>query len=536
MMKRSYLRSMALIAALAGLGALGFVIRRAVLPAGSMPEKPAPQMARAAHRLVLAPCQLGEGIYMAGHLSPAAVYVVETSDGLVMIDTGLEQEYDKIVTAMAGWKLDLKRLKMILLTHVHGDHSMGAARLRRETGAKIYIGREDAKALREGGPWEAIFSQFDMPGVTAHPTEVDGELIDGQVLTLGGARITVIATPGHTLGSVCYLIEHRDSTMLFTGDTVMSLADGLGTYSTYLAPRFRGDTASYLASLKKLRELPVPDMVLPGHPESDPLPQDPHLSQREWQMLLDRGIQELEQLAEQYARDGADFIDGHPKQLAEGLFYLGDMAQRPAYALVRDDATFLFDAIGDPDVAAFLTSAWQKLRVEPPPIKALLLTSCRPQQTVGLESLVKATGCQVAASPVGVGDLEQRLPDARILTSDDLTSLDCGDLQAITTQGTDPTGVSYRFTIGEDLVLVTGDLPLERTEAELRQMLSDGTVERWDLAAIKTSLNGMEFLRPALWLSAHPLRGRNANLYGGQWLEALRKNRKLLRQLKPIKR
>lgn len=473
---------------------------------------------------------------MAGHLSPAAVYVIETNDGLVMLDSGLDTEYEKIVTAVAGWGLDLKRLKLILLTHVHGDHSMGAARLRQETGAKIYIGRDDAQSLREGGPWEAIFSRFDMPGATAHPTDVDGELVDGQVLTLGDARITVVATPGHTLGSVCYLVEHRGLKILFTGDTVMSLADGLGTYSTYLAPRFRGDAASYLESLKKLRELPPPDMVLPGHPESDPLPQDPHLSQQEWRQLLDRGIVELEQLAEHYARDGADFLDGNAKQIAEGLFYLGDMAGRPAYALLSDDATLLFDAAGTSDPPAFLNEAWQKLRVQPPPVAALLLTSCRRENTAGLESLVKAAGCKVVASPVGTGDLSQRLPPAAVLTSDELASLNWPDLQATATPGTDSTAVSYHFTIGDHRVIVTGDFPLERTEAELRQMFSDGTLRDWDLAAIRTSLATIELFQPAVWLSAHPLHGRNANLYGDQWFETIRKNRKLLRQLKLVGR
>src|SRR5262249_54257581 len=153
--------------------------------------------------------------------------------------------------------------------------SMGAERLRRETGCQVCIGREDAAPLREGGPREAIFSKFDMPDETIHLTTIDVELSDGQVLTLGEARITAIATPGHTRGSFCYLIEHRGQRSLATGDTVMSLSDGLGTYTTYLPPKYRGNVDDYLQSLWKLRRISAPDLVLPGHPSSDDAPQDP---------------------------------------------------------------------------------------------------------------------------------------------------------------------------------------------------------------------------------------------------------------------
>lgn len=533
MTKRSALPWIALFAALVAAAALALLVQRSVR---SPTPSPLPALEQPSARLVLAPCKLGDGIYMIGHLSPAAVYVIETSDGLALIDSGMETEYEKIATSIADWGLDLKRLKLILLTHVHGDHSMGAARLRRETGAKILIGREDARPLREGGPWEAIYSRFDMPDASTHPTLVDGELVDGQKLTLGDARITVVATPGHTLGSVCYLVEHRGARILFAGDTVMSLADGLGTYSTHLAPRFRGDASSYLASLRKLRELPTPDMVLPGHPESDPLPQDPRLSQRQWQRLLDRGIDELERLAENFARDGADFLDGNPKQIAEGLFYLGDMAGRSVYAFLSGEATFLFDAAGDDDAPRFLSAAWQKLGVDPPPVAAVLLTSCRPDNTAGLAALVKAFDCRVVASPTVAGELGQHLPNDSVLTSDELASLEWDGLAGISTPGIDPSAVGYHFTIGEDRVLVTGDLPIELTEAQQRQMLGDGTSHGWNLPEVEASLAGIESVRPKVWLSAHPLYGRNANLYDSDWFDALARNRKLLRQVKRQRR
>src|SRR5262249_9795301 len=159
-----------------------------------------------------------------------------------------------------------------LLTHAHGDHSQGAMHFRTKFGAHIYAGQGDCGVLRAGGPREALFANFPAPDTAIHATEVDGELTDGQVVEVGEARFTAIATPGHTPGSVCYLLERDGRRMLFTGDVVASLGDKvrpeeslgargpLGTYTVYLPPSYRGNAPDYLASLRKLKDMPVPDM------------------------------------------------------------------------------------------------------------------------------------------------------------------------------------------------------------------------------------------------------------------------------------
>src|SRR5262245_39245410 len=63
--------------------------------------------------------KVAPGIYYLGGLTPAAAYVVETSDGLVLIDTGLDKEAGPLRQQMASLGLDWKRLRAILLTHVH---------------------------------------------------------------------------------------------------------------------------------------------------------------------------------------------------------------------------------------------------------------------------------------------------------------------------------------------------------------------------------------------------------------------------------
>ena len=80
-----------------------------------------------------------------------------------------------------------------------------------------------------------------------------------------------------------------------------------------------------------LRALPVPDLVLPGHPRADPTPQEPRLSRQRWEAILDQGIAEMATLVARHEADGADFLDGEAKQLLPDLYYLGDFQGRAVY-------------------------------------------------------------------------------------------------------------------------------------------------------------------------------------------------------------
>src|SRR5947209_1281451 len=73
------------------------------------------------------------GLHLLGGLAPAAAYVVETSDGLVLIDAGLDRDAGLLKREMATLGLDWRRVRAIFLTHVHGDHCGGAEHLRTAT-------------------------------------------------------------------------------------------------------------------------------------------------------------------------------------------------------------------------------------------------------------------------------------------------------------------------------------------------------------------------------------------------------------------
>ena len=164
------------------------------------------------------------GIFLLGGLSPGAAYAVETSRGLILVDSGLNEDASILKSQLASLGLDWTQVRAVLLTHAHGDHCGGAEHLRTATGAKVYAGQGDAAVLKAGRPREAFFSNFYMPNEIPHATTVDVELKGDETLDFGDTRLLVLATPGHTPGSTCYLMERAGIRALFAGDVISRFA------------------------------------------------------------------------------------------------------------------------------------------------------------------------------------------------------------------------------------------------------------------------------------------------------------------------
>ena len=141
-------------------------------------------------------------------------------------------------------------VKAILLTHAHADHLFALKKWREATGAPVLIGRFDRYALRDS---EAnVASLFGLPGDFG---DADRGLEDGEEIAVGRDKLTVLHTPGHTVGSVCYL----SSDALFSGDTLFSLG-GVGRTDF-----FGGSDESLAESVARLLALPPTLRVYPGH-------------------------------------------------------------------------------------------------------------------------------------------------------------------------------------------------------------------------------------------------------------------------------
>ncbi len=137
-------------------------------------------------------------------------YLLTDNDEAVLIDCS--EVKPEVLSALEG-----KKLKFILLTHGHFDHVLGVNEMREKTGAKVLINKEDVVRMNESAD---IMRTFGVQGVET--PKADDFLNDGDTLKFGNTEIKVIATPGHTQGCVCYLIDGK----LFSGDTLFKESVG----------------------------------------------------------------------------------------------------------------------------------------------------------------------------------------------------------------------------------------------------------------------------------------------------------------------
>lgn len=442
---------------------------------------------------VARPARLAPGVFLLGELSPSVAYVIETTDGLVLIDAGLEEDHELLLSQLGRLGLDAHDVKIILVTHSHGDHYLGAMKLKEISGARIHAGSGDSQVIRDAGPREAVFSTFPMDHVEIHPTDVDVELVGGETIELGDARIQAMSTPGHTPGSMCFLLERDGHSALFTGDTIMTLTGDLGTYSTYLAPRYRGNAPDYLATFHKLQELPVPDLLLPGHPRTDLGRISARLTPQDWSSLLERGIREMEELLARYDTDGADFLDGTPRELLPGLYYLGDFAGTAMYCVVHESSLILFDAPGGPELLSFLQERCGEVGLDLSMLRAVVLTEATTETCAAVPDLMVHTDCKVIASRSDQALVRGIAPDAIVIPAETAVSeYPWLPVQPLSVSGFAGTRTAYRMEWAGKRVLLSGRIPAR-------------------------TLGRVAELQPELWLPARPVHGQNANLYGNDW-------------------
>ncbi len=140
----------------------------------------------------------------------------------------------------------------VLLTHAHFDHMLAADDIRKAYGCKIYVHMDDERMLND--PFLNLSGTMgtEQTGISA-----DHLLRDGDVLHFLNREWRVMATPGHTAGSVCYYLPEEK--VLFSGDTLFAESLGRTDLPT-------GSMSAIVRSIaEKLLVLPEDIMVYPGH-------------------------------------------------------------------------------------------------------------------------------------------------------------------------------------------------------------------------------------------------------------------------------
>jgi len=234
------------------------------------------------------PFRMHENLYFVGS-TKVSVHLLDTEEGLILIDTGYPEMYEQILESIVLLGFDGKEIRHIFHTHGHIDHIGCTERLKALSGAKTYISRIDNDIVN--GTLDLSWSRELGYGPLNPTFNCDVLVEDGDVFNFGSTSVRCVLTPGHTDGVLSFFITLPDGTVAaMHGGTGMNTMNRefLTGYSLPFTCR-----ETFRAGLCRLAKERV-DLVLGNHPEQTDtaeklrkvLQGEPVLNRDEWQRFL----------------------------------------------------------------------------------------------------------------------------------------------------------------------------------------------------------------------------------------------------------
>jgi metallo-beta-lactamase class B len=230
-----------------GAGAAG----RGAPPAAVTPTPPTPDRAT----WYAPPFKIFDNLYWLGTRQHSS-WALQTSAGIIMIDTNFAWATgSEIIEGMNTLGLNPRDIKYLVISHAHGDHDQGAAELQKRYGAQVVMGAPD---------WDATVQRpaTAAGGVPKRELAVGPE---GRKLTLGDTSLEIVATPGHTPGTLSYVFPVKDR-----GRTLMVAYSGGTLTGAFGTDGARWD--EYIASQRKIAKVAADagaSVLLSNHSEYD---------------------------------------------------------------------------------------------------------------------------------------------------------------------------------------------------------------------------------------------------------------------------
>ena len=248
-------------------------IRANLCPAPGAPANPANMFDTAAQRM--APAKVFDNLYLLG-MKTVTAWALTTSEGIILFDAMFHYNVEEtVVGSLRQLGLDPADIKYVIITHAHGDHFGGAAYLQETFGARVVMGVPD---------WEHMRS-WPQRGEPAPFPRDDIAVRDGYTITLGDTTVRIVATPGHTPGTISPIFPVRD------GDAVHYVGYWGASAVSFLPPE---GIVEYMGSVDRFARIDARiDVPLTNHP------------------FVDATLAKLEALAARRPGDPHPFVEGN---------------------------------------------------------------------------------------------------------------------------------------------------------------------------------------------------------------------------------
>jgi glyoxylase-like metal-dependent hydrolase (beta-lactamase superfamily II) len=162
-----------------------------------------------------------KGVYLIGgpgltSADDAAVYLIDFSQDMVLIDAGAGRSSSQIIRNIEMLGLNPANISRLILTHCHIDHIGSAPFFKKQYGIKLLIHELDARAVESGDTFKTAANWY---GTTFPPTAVDQKLKGRhETLKFGSEELHCLHTPGHTPGSISLYLDREGKRVLFGQD------------------------------------------------------------------------------------------------------------------------------------------------------------------------------------------------------------------------------------------------------------------------------------------------------------------------------
>ena len=173
------------------------------------------------------PAKVFDNLYFVGSKIHSS-WALTTSEGIILIDTLFTyNSEEEIVGGLKKLGLDPAQVKYVIITHAHGDHVGGA---------KLMQDRFQSHLVMGGPDWDAI--EKSVNGYPAGKPKKDIVADDGQKITLGNTSVTLVATPGHTAGTLSLIFPVKDNgktlMVAYSGGTAFNFPSTVPNFDAYI--------------------------------------------------------------------------------------------------------------------------------------------------------------------------------------------------------------------------------------------------------------------------------------------------------------